>query len=213
VTAELAVGVDGRRVRGEQTRERLLTAAVELFGSRGFEATSLKDLAASAGVRAPAIYNHFDSKEDILVAAATWALTDFYRNVVESDDPVAPPVKRLELLVKRHVLYQLEHHRLARANDLVLSMAAWDEVMPAGAYERLTLLLRRYLDVMTELVARITSADSLPPSRVTALAIQSMCDRVPSWYKPRGRFTPAEVASAYWVLVQGMIQLPLNNTH
>ena len=43
--------LDGRTRRGEVTRERLLAAAVELFGSQGFEATSMKELAAAAGVR------------------------------------------------------------------------------------------------------------------------------------------------------------------
>ena len=52
-----AAALDGRTRRGEATRERLLIAAIRLFGSQGFESTSMKELAAAAGVRAPAIYN------------------------------------------------------------------------------------------------------------------------------------------------------------
>jgi AcrR family transcriptional regulator len=200
-------------VRGERTRERLLTAAVELFGSRGFEATSMKDLAAAAGVQAPAIYNHFQSKEDILIAATTWALEDFYNAVVAADDQGSPTAERLKQLVRRHVLYQLEHDRLARANDLLLSMEALEKVMPASAHEHVWALLRQYLDLTTDLVTELTvTTTGLPPARVSALAIQSMCDRVLSWYKPHGPLSPDEVADAFWILVQGMLRISLDDT-
>jgi AcrR family transcriptional regulator len=56
------------------TRERLLAAAVAACVARGFEDTTLGDIAARADVSAPAIYNHFGSKEELLVAAGRWAL-------------------------------------------------------------------------------------------------------------------------------------------
>lgn len=50
-------------------RERLLTHAVTLFGRNGFEATSLNDIGAAAGVTGPSLYSYFDSKADILESA------------------------------------------------------------------------------------------------------------------------------------------------
>src|SRR5262249_29600924 len=116
--------LDGRTRRGEATRERLLAAAIQLFGSQGFESTSMKELAAAAGVRAPAIYNHFEAKESILTAATIWALEDFHAQVAGTDDPGTDVCDRLENLVRRHVIYQLEHLQLARANDLVMDADA-----------------------------------------------------------------------------------------
>src|SRR5579875_3799324 len=170
------VELDGRRVRGERTRERLLSAAVELFSSRGFEATTMKDLAAAAGIQAPAIYNHFESKELVLVAATTWALEDFLAQVVAVDDPNAPPEQRLEQLVRRHVLYQIQNERIASANDLVMAMELSEDVVPEAAQRRLRELMRGYLDLTTQLVAELT--DESLPTRVSALVILSTCDRV-----------------------------------
>jgi AcrR family transcriptional regulator len=200
--------LDGRRIRGQRTRERLLTAAVELFSSRGFEATTMKDLAEASGIQAPAIYNHFESKELILVAATTWALEDFLDRVVGRDDPSASAERRLEQLVRRHVLYQIENERVASANDLVLAMDSFEEVVPAPALAHLKGLMRQYLDLTTRLVRElIDSADDVPSPRVTALVILSTCDRVLSWYKRGGAMSGEQVADAYWTLIRSMLRL------
>ncbi|HWF83109.1 MAG TPA: TetR family transcriptional regulator [Streptosporangiaceae bacterium] len=52
-----------------QTRERLLAAAADVFAERGYDGTRVADIAAAAGVSNGALYAHFDSKAELLVAA------------------------------------------------------------------------------------------------------------------------------------------------
>lgn len=52
-----------RTPRGAETRARLLQVGAELFARQGYEATSLKDLLAGAGIAKGAFYQHFESKE------------------------------------------------------------------------------------------------------------------------------------------------------
>jgi len=61
---------DGRRERGLATRERLLACARELFGARGYEATSIEAVLASCGVARGALYHHFAGKADLFDAVA-----------------------------------------------------------------------------------------------------------------------------------------------
>ncbi len=51
--------------RRAETAGAILAAAEKLFGTRGFAATSIDDIAAKAGVAKGAVYHHFDSKEEI----------------------------------------------------------------------------------------------------------------------------------------------------
>jgi AcrR family transcriptional regulator len=60
--------VDGRRARGEATRERVLAAARALFGDRGYEGTSIEAVLTAAGVSRGALYHHFAGKEALFTA-------------------------------------------------------------------------------------------------------------------------------------------------
>jgi AcrR family transcriptional regulator len=57
-----------REERKTQTRERLLTAASELFVAEGFEETTYDDIARVAGVARQTVFNHFPRKEDFVIA-------------------------------------------------------------------------------------------------------------------------------------------------
>jgi AcrR family transcriptional regulator len=56
-------------VTAAETRERLLRAAAEVFARRGYDGTRVADIAATAGVSNGALYAHFGSKAELLVAA------------------------------------------------------------------------------------------------------------------------------------------------
>jgi AcrR family transcriptional regulator len=60
--------VAGGYARGEETRARIVAAALRLFGERGFEGASTRDIAAAAGVNAPALQYYFDTKEGVYLA-------------------------------------------------------------------------------------------------------------------------------------------------
>src|SRR3546814_8615422 len=57
--------------RGEETRQRLLDAAIDVFGRCGYEGASTRALAGAAGANLAAIPYHFGGKEGLYLAAAT----------------------------------------------------------------------------------------------------------------------------------------------
>ena len=76
---------------GADTRERLLVEARRLFASEGFDATTNKKLAESAGITTAAIYHYFPSKTDIYVAVFTdvqQMVCDTIENSVSNDRDV-----------------------------------------------------------------------------------------------------------------------------
>jgi AcrR family transcriptional regulator len=59
----------GRRPAGEDTRGVILTAARAEFGSRGYDATTIRGIARAAGVDARLVHHYFADKEDVFVSA------------------------------------------------------------------------------------------------------------------------------------------------
>ncbi len=66
--------------KSDETRERILTAAIELFRRRGFEAATMREIAAGAGVATGAAYYYFDSKDAIVLA--------FYQHAARELEPL-----------------------------------------------------------------------------------------------------------------------------
>lgn len=48
------------------TKEKILNSALNLFSTKGYSAVSVRNIAAEVGIRASSLYNHFESKQDIL---------------------------------------------------------------------------------------------------------------------------------------------------
>lgn len=63
---------DAAYARGEETRKRIIDVALRLFGERGFEGASTREIAKAAGVNAPALQYYFDNKEGVYRACAEY---------------------------------------------------------------------------------------------------------------------------------------------
>jgi AcrR family transcriptional regulator len=57
-----------KKTEGTPTKERLLSRAIELFAVKGYDAVSVRDITRSLGLNEASLYNHYASKEDLLLA-------------------------------------------------------------------------------------------------------------------------------------------------
>ena len=103
------MALESARSARTDTRQRILDAAEELFAQRGYEATPLEDIAAVVGVRASAIFRHFEHKWALYQAVVDRLLSDyiaFVRGLGLADDPIGTTTRAFR--------YNLDHPNLAR---------------------------------------------------------------------------------------------------
>lgn len=60
--------VGGNEMRNENTAQKILDAALGLFAKKGYDAVSVDEIAKAVGIKAPSIYNHFGSKQELFDA-------------------------------------------------------------------------------------------------------------------------------------------------
>jgi AcrR family transcriptional regulator len=87
--------VDRRRLRGEATRERLLSSARDLFGERGYEATSIDAVLEKSGVARGALYHHFASKAELFDAVAEEVFVEIAEQTAAAGRGSTDPLERL----------------------------------------------------------------------------------------------------------------------
>ena len=83
----------------KETHEAILKASVTLFASQGYDAVSMREIAAAVGVQAAALYYHFPDKSSLYLSVMKYAFADVMANtaVVLAED--APPLVRLKRFV------------------------------------------------------------------------------------------------------------------
>src|SRR5580700_5026506 len=70
--------------RREATRRAIIVAATDLFGSKGFAATTVDDIAAAAAVAKGAVYHYFTTKESIFEAVFEETSVELVKAVTEA---------------------------------------------------------------------------------------------------------------------------------
>jgi AcrR family transcriptional regulator len=117
----------GRR-GGEITAERILDAAEALFAERGYDGTTLRDVATRVGIRIPSLYNHFDGKDSLYAAVldrgirpVVELLTEF---VQRGGPPDSPEIIRrvMAMLARRPRLPRLVMHETVSGGQRLTPM-------------------------------------------------------------------------------------------
>jgi AcrR family transcriptional regulator len=90
------------RVPAVSTRERLSENAARLFAERGYNGTSIKDLADTIGISKASVYSHIKGKEDLLAEIALAGAAAFHDALDEVPED-APAVERLRLALRAHL--------------------------------------------------------------------------------------------------------------
>jgi AcrR family transcriptional regulator len=183
--------VPARRGRPGHSLDTLLDAAVALFNERGYEATSVDEVASRLGVTKSAIYHHVPSKVELLRLALDRALDALFAVTQETGATTGPAIDRLEYVVRGSV-------RVLAAElpfvTLLLRLRGNTEI------ERTALQRRREFDrIVTGLVRAAehegdvrTDVDPAVISRLLFGTVNSLSE----WYRPGGDLSADDLADA-----------------
>lgn len=127
--------------RSDHVRDHILSAAAKLFRDQGFSATTLRQIAAAANMKAGSIYYHFSSKEQILDEVLEAGLTRIFtrvREAVEECGPDAGVEMRILAAMRAHLKTLLSRSEFTSVNIRVYGQ------LPLAVRERHRPMRRQY---------------------------------------------------------------------
>ena len=186
------------------TREDILEAAARIFGEKGFDATSMQDIAEAVHLQKASIYYHFDSKQEILTAILDQAL-DIINITLE--EVIAQSLSPDEKLRKAMVSYL---HTIADNRDLsavlLFEFRSLDPELKTRLASRMEKFERLWRDLIIE-GKRAGVFNSIDPA-LTGRAILGVMNWTVTWYRNDGPRSAKEIANLYAdLLLRGLLVL------
>lgn len=84
-------------------KEEIQTAAAKLFGEKGFSACSVRDIAQAVGLGAASLYNHMDSKDELLTTICFRCAKEFLEGMKRIDASAIGPEEKIKELIGLHI--------------------------------------------------------------------------------------------------------------
>jgi AcrR family transcriptional regulator len=98
-------------------KEVIVEAATRLFREKGFKAASMRDLAEAVGVEAASLYNHIQSKEELLQEICFKVANEFNQKFDEIENSDLPSIKKVEAMLRFHIRQMFQHYEMVIVAD------------------------------------------------------------------------------------------------
>lgn len=172
---------------GQSRRDELLDRAGELMAAKGYDGTSMRDIARAVGMLPGSLYYHFPSKEALFLALHDRMVETMQARVDAALDAPTAPWDRLEAACVAHV-----EGLIATGNLLaIVSPGFLDERDAISA--RIRAERSRYEQRFRHLVAALPLPAGVD-RRVLRLHLFGALNWVPTWFDPGGGLTPEQIA-------------------
>ncbi len=175
---------------GSKTAGAIRTQSLALFADHGYAAVSMRMIADAVGVGVSALYNHYPTKQALLVHL----LTDHMQRLILAweNQPTAPDhILALEQFARFHIRYHI-----TKPDEVFLSYMELRALEPDN-FAALNHLRNRYEAFLTAILRDFDLQDR----KITAMAILGMLTGATTWYKPGGRLSAQEIEDIYARLV------------
>jgi TetR/AcrR family transcriptional regulator, cholesterol catabolism regulator len=187
------------------SRQEILRIAARLFQQRGYDATSMNDVAAALKLSKGGLYHHFQSKDEILFEIMDHAMQITQERVINAVSGIADPEERLRALIRRHIEVVLS----PRDREITV-MLHENHPLPPALRKRINARKKNYIHFLENLIAEVQEEaqksrriSSRVSPRAAAFALLGMINWIYQWYKPEGELQAENLVPQFTDLLFG----------
>jgi AcrR family transcriptional regulator len=185
-------------------RAEICRKAAQIFHDRGFDATSVSDIAHALGMTKAGLYHYFTSKEALLFEIMMFGLERVQDEVLVPVRAIRDPETRLRQLIERH-------GRIAtRARGAVAFLVDETRALPPPQRKKVEDRQRIYVELVRDTIGEIKKAGRLRDidPTVAAFSVIGMILWLPRWFRQGGRLSPEKAAGQIADLALGGLLQP-----
>jgi AcrR family transcriptional regulator len=170
----------------------ILETAARLICEKGYEGTSIHDIAEAAGLTKAGLYHHIRSKEHLLLEIQNYGMDVFEEKVLSHVLPIADPLQRLRECMERNVL--LVTQGWSKEVTIILHEHA---TLTGEARAQINARKKRYVRFLETTLAEAIRNGQIRPvnTKVAAFAFLGMVLWIYKWFRPEGAIAAERLAS------------------
>ena len=174
----------------DSRRNELIAKSAKLFREKGYEKTTVRDIAAAAGMQAGSWFYHFKTKHDILVAVMEQGMMRSLQDIEAIAEQGLPPREAFRQLVLTHL------KTLLGPNNHFIAVLLYEaRSLDKAAYAKVTALMSRYEAVWDDVIEALhRSGEWNMPTRLDRLLLFGALNWTAQWYRPGAGITIEELA-------------------
>lgn len=189
-------------VRSLSKREQILEVSAQLFRKQGFVATTMQDIASQLSIKPASLYNHIDSKQEILQTLLLSKAKKFVGGMRDITASSLTPIEKLQKVIGLHVRMTVEH-----TNDMALMVGEWKHLEDDA--KRQYVKARNSYDKSFRLILRACVCDGYLkdlPIGIMLFSILSTLRYLYSWFDRNRGISSIELEKQlYQSLITGLL--------
>jgi AcrR family transcriptional regulator len=173
---------------------QVLDAAIEVFYTRGYSASTIQDVADKVGVLKGSLYYYIDSKEDLLHRIFTESYEQSVVLLAEANALDAPPLDRLRSYFQAYVLWYLNN--VERVSLYFNDWKALTGERRAEVIEQRA-VYEKFITEHIDAAKRDGTVSEEIDTKYAVFFLLGAVNGVPTWYRRQGPDSPEHIAEAY----------------
>jgi TetR/AcrR family transcriptional regulator, cholesterol catabolism regulator len=170
-------------------KDLIVQKAASMFREKGFPATSMRDLAESVGIEAASLYNHIQSKSEILQQIIFRISDDCNKQLADLDNAGLSNLQKIESVIRFHI--QMMLHRF---EDYHVMINEWIHLEAQPLADFIT-QRRNYVQRLESFISEGIAAKEIKPilPYIAVLTILSAVRGLEFWHRSQKSYTPEEL--------------------
>jgi|TARA_R100000322_G_scaffold157868_2_gene117980 AcrR family transcriptional regulator len=188
---------------GKKTLAAIREAGLDLVHEHGFEAMSLRQLAARVGLQPGSLYNHIETKQDLLFDLIHNHMVTLLASIDAELEGIDDPLERLKAFIAFHLTYHIERKR-----EVFIGSSELRSLEPKN-HRKIVALRKSYEERLYEILEQGCAQRlfKIEDIRVSTYAILAMLTGICTWYDAKGRVDRKTLIDIHTRLVlQGVLK-------